>query len=524
MALLSKPDKAPQTKSGQFKILKAGLLLSSLSSLISSHPRGFCQPASCQSSPGIKRHSMLSYDQRNTARDQPTADFTEKAPAANNHRVPLMGAGGILIEHMNGCHNHNTSIWNPAMFQSFSGVQPAPATNLANHQNHWAPGPSFSSQPYSYNPNSNPGPYHSSQPSTWSWTRWEVQNHLENSKYHLHQTQAQQVKQYLTLGSKLASQAHPVGHPHPGQALGTVPVMRNGHMPPVSDSSTPGSPVTLLTLANNHDSEVSLNSSMLDVYSTDQGMTAPHGGLTPSLLTKLSVKMEVTVERRRRYNINYRIKELGTLIPKSNDPDMRWNKGTILKASVEYIKWLQKEQQHARDLESRQKKLEQANRRLLLRIQELEIQARAHGLPSMAASMGAVELSSHLLKQQQQHQPVTPAPLSTQAPLQPGQPPLYPQEDMSNPEYTQRTPLPAAMIAGNAGEQTDGSNTFSDPLSHFTDFFCSTLKEEHRLDEILMDDPLSPFGTDPLLSAGSPAASKGSSRRSSFSSEEADEL
>lgn len=48
---------------------------------------------------------------------------------------------------------------------------------------------------------------------------------------------------------------------------------------------------------------------------------------------------------------------------------MRWNKGTILKASVEYIKWLQKEQQHARDLESRQKKLEQANRRLQLRIQ-----------------------------------------------------------------------------------------------------------------------------------------------------------
>lgn len=48
---------------------------------------------------------------------------------------------------------------------------------------------------------------------------------------------------------------------------------------------------------------------------------------------------------------------------------MRWNKGTILKASVEYIRWLQKEQQHARELEGRQKKLEQANRRLLLRIQ-----------------------------------------------------------------------------------------------------------------------------------------------------------
>lgn len=52
--------------------------------------------------------------------------------------------------------------------------------------------------------------------------------------------------------------------------------------------------------------------------------------------------------------------------------DMRWNKGTILKASVEYIRWLQKEQQHARELEGRQKKLEQANRRLLLRIQVLK--------------------------------------------------------------------------------------------------------------------------------------------------------
>lgn len=49
--------------------------------------------------------------------------------------------------------------------------------------------------------------------------------------------------------------------------------------------------------------------------------------------------------------------------------DMRWNKGTILKASVEYIKWLQKEQQRARELEHRQKTLEQANRQLVLRIQ-----------------------------------------------------------------------------------------------------------------------------------------------------------
>lgn len=48
---------------------------------------------------------------------------------------------------------------------------------------------------------------------------------------------------------------------------------------------------------------------------------------------------------------------------------MRWNKGTILKASVDYIRKLQREQQRTKELENRQKKLEHANRHLLLRIQ-----------------------------------------------------------------------------------------------------------------------------------------------------------
>lgn len=147
----------------------------------------------------------------------------------------------------------------------------------------------------------------------------------------------------------------------------------------------------------------------------------------------------------------------------------------------------------------------------------------------MATALGTVELSSHLLKQQQhqQHQQQ----LSPQS-QQPQQPPLY-QED-PNSEYLQRivvagvSNIPAAAAATGAQDHVAGADsctTFSDPLSHFTDFFSSTLKEEHRLDEILMDDPLSPFGADPLLSAGSPgAASKDSSRRSSFSSAEGDDL
>ncbi|XP_020570005.1 transcription factor EC isoform X7 [Oryzias latipes] len=352
---------------------------------------------------------------------------------------------------------------------------------------------------------------------------WKVQSHLENSKFHLHQSQNQPVKQYLTLGSKLASSAgsgHAVQHPHtPGQPLATVPIMRNGHMAPVSDGSNPNSPVTLLTLAS-HDSEVSLSSSMLDVYGGEQEHDT-------RVMAKERQKKDNhnLIERRRRYNINYRIKELGTLIPKSNDPDMRWNKGTILKASVEYIRWLQKEQQHSRELESRQKKLEQANRRLLLRIQELEIQARAHGLPNMTTALGTVELSNHLLKQPQQQQQQSPP----QAP-QPQQATLY-QEDPNN-DYLQRiaavTAIPSITAAGPTQDHISGGDactTFSDPLSHFTDFFTASLKEENQLDEILMDEALSPFGTDPLLSAGSPgAASKDSSRRSSFSSGEGDDL
>ncbi|XP_027488516.1 transcription factor E3-like [Corapipo altera] len=60
---------------------------------------------------------------------------------------------------------------------------------------------------------------------------------------------------------------------------------------------------------------------------------------------------------------------------------MRWNKGTILKASVDYIRKLQKETQRSRELELHQQRLEQANRSLQLRVQELELQAQVHGLP-----------------------------------------------------------------------------------------------------------------------------------------------
>lgn len=86
------------------------------------------------------------------------------------------------------------------------------------------------------------------------------------------------------------------------------------------------------------------------------------------------------IERRRRYNINDRIKELGQLIPKSSDPDVRWNKGTILKAAVDHIRKLQNRQMKTIKQEQRMKKMEQINRNLTIRMQELEQIMQQHGI------------------------------------------------------------------------------------------------------------------------------------------------
>lgn len=61
--------------------------------------------------------------------------------------------------------------------------------------------------------------------------------------------------------------------------------------------------------------------------------------------------------------------------------DVRPNKGTILKSSVEYIKLLKNELTRMKQSEHRHRQLENQNRRLLLRVHELEMQAKAHGLP-----------------------------------------------------------------------------------------------------------------------------------------------
>lgn len=105
------------------------------------------------------------------------------------------------------------------------------------------------------------------------------------------------------------------------------------------------------------------------------------------------------IERRRRFNINDRIKELGTLLPKHIDPDLRQNKGTILKASVDYIRRLQRDHDRMRQMEDRQRQMEATNRKLLLRMQEMELMMKQHGISGNNQSMTS-DLLNDMLQQQ----------------------------------------------------------------------------------------------------------------------------
>uniref|UniRef100_A0A4W6EUA6 Transcription factor binding to IGHM enhancer 3b n=1 Tax=Lates calcarifer TaxID=8187 RepID=A0A4W6EUA6_LATCA len=322
-----------------------------------------------------------------------------------------------------------------------------------------------------------------------------VQTHLENpTKYHIQQAQRQQVKQYLstTLGNKAVT-----------QTLGVSPAPQSSSAPEIAPttSSAPNSPMALLNIGSNKeeiddviDDIISLESSfnddiitlidsglqlpstlpgnLLDVYHSP-GMAAPTLTVSNSCPADLpKIKREITdadakallkerqkkdnhnlIERRRRFNINDRIKELGTLIPKSNDPEMRWNKGTILKASVDYIRKLQKEQQRAKDIEMRQKKLEQANHSLMLRIQELEMQARLHGLSNSTSISSSLSSDPSLL---QQH----PVPQSGQS-LPPGVGGAASQNLLSLGAIGQ--PLPASFLSPPSSDSPAGV-TISSPL------------------------------------------------------------
>ncbi|XP_014872856.1 transcription factor E3a [Poecilia latipinna] len=253
----------------------------------------------------------------------------------------------------------------------------------------------------------------------------KVQTHLENpTRYHIQQAQRQQVRQYLS--NTMTANQQPALQPSPSPQQDSGATLSDESSPKQEMEETVIDDIISLESSLNEDLLTLIDSglqltntlpaagNMLDVYG---GMSTPTIAVSNSCPADLhAVKRELTdvetkalmkerqkkdnhnlIERRRRFNINDRIKELGALIPKSSDPETRWNKGTILKASVDYIRKLQKEQQRAREMEERQRRLESTNRSLLLRIQELELQARLHGVSSSSVSVDPQTLLSPLL-------------------------------------------------------------------------------------------------------------------------------
>ncbi|XP_004846657.1 transcription factor EB [Heterocephalus glaber] len=399
----------------------------------------------------------------------------------------------------------------------------------------------------------------------------KVQSYLENpTSYHLQQSQHQKVREYLseTYGNKFAARVSPAqGSPKPPPAAS--PGVCAGHVLSTSaGNSTPNSPMAMLHIGSNPEKEfddvidnimrldnvlgymnpelqmpntLPLSSSHLNVYSSDPQVTASLVGVTSSSCpADLTQKQELTdaesralakerqkkdnhnlIERRRRFNINDRIKELGMLIPKANDLDVRWNKGTILKASVDYIRRMQKDLQKSRELESHSRRLEMTNKQLWLRIQELEMQARVHGLPTTSPSgVNMAELAQQVVKQELPSEeapgetlmlgPEVPDPESLAA-LPPQAPPPPPAEPLSPFHHLD---FSHSLSFGDRAEEG--------PAGHPEPGFPDLSKRD--LDLMLLDDSLLPLASDPLFSTMSPEASKASSRRSSFSMEEGDVL
>ncbi|XP_049620876.1 transcription factor EB [Suncus etruscus] len=408
----------------------------------------------------------------------------------------------------------------------------------------------------------------------------KVQSYLENpTSYHLQQSRDQKVREYLseTYGNKFAAHISPAqGSPKPLPAAS--PGVRAGHVLSSSaGNSAPNSPMAMLHIGSNPEREfdnmmcldnvlgfinpeaqmpntLPLSSSHLNVYSSDPQVTASLVGVTSSSCpADLTQKRELSdaesralakerqkkdnhnlIERRRRFNINDRIKELGMLIPKANDLDMRWNKGTILKASVDYIRRMQKDLQKSRELENHSRRLEMTNKQLWLRIQELEVQARVHGLPTTSPSgMNMAELAQQVVKQElpSEEDPTEALllgaevpdsePLPALPPQVPVPPPVQPAQPAQPPSPFHHLDFSQSLSFGGGGDE--GPSSYPEPLGPEHGSLFPTLSKKD-LDLMLLDDSLLPLTSDPLFSTMSPEASKASSRRSSFSMEEGDML
>ncbi|CAF1293144.1 unnamed protein product [Adineta steineri] len=177
------------------------------------------------------------------------------------------------------------------------------------------------------------------------------------------------------------------------------------------------------------------------------------------------------IERRRRFNINDRIKELGTLLPKGAELDAKQNKGTILRASVDYIKILRRQYDNASFIDEKCQRLTEQNLALQERIRELERKCVSNGIPinsssistSIKSSPAIAVVNSNIVKQEPSSLSSS---LNNNTSLVPPPTPIFS-------AFDSLPPLDSLSVFGFADEDSNDTNsavgnTSTDPLSPLT--------------------------------------------------------
>nr|XP_029510690.1 transcription factor EB-like [Oncorhynchus nerka] len=385
----------------------------------------------------------------------------------------------------------------------------------------------------------------------------KVQTHLENpTDYHIRQSQRQQVKEYLSTTYATKQTVHAVtGVVQPSPPPTLAPPGASSSAPPplhsprlrteqlITGNSAPNSPMAMLNIGSSHENEMDeviddiismqssyddiqqyidpvqmsntlpLSSSHLDVY-TGPGMTGQSIAMTSnSCPANLAIKRELTdaearaMAKERQKKDNHNLSEF--ILPFS------LSLALSLCLSVS----------------------------LGLSLSELEMQARLHGLPSSSPSgMGSGDLMGSYVKQEtspeeklQQQQAQAQGQQHLHHPqshhLQPQQgqlrqlPPLPPHLQPQLPLQYSAVGSSQPFDFAQSLDLCDGVPGFPEGLSGLGELGgLGTQGRRGDLGFLMMDEPLSPLGGDPLLSAMSPEASVDSSRRSSFSIEDTDIL
>jgi len=218
------------------------------------------------------------------------------------------------------------------------------------------------------------------------------------------------------------------------------------------------------------------------------------------------------IERRRRYNINDRIKELGTLLPKEDDTyfdivrDVRQNKGSILKASVEYIKKLKVDQDRKNYLEEKSRLQEYQNKKLLLKLQEYEKQMKSFGI-----GMGSTPSSGGSLRQGSQ----TGSNLATS--LANSKKRVVSSQSMLESRYSKTFIYTPQAKEVKVKEEAE--------LIELPETSCNLTLESanltrNDLDDLMEDDSHPLSSSDPMLSSPAPSSFSSSSPSSFYSSDE----